>query len=120
MVKKFSSRSKACLPILQEICWLAAAFDVVLDVRWINSAANAFPDFLSRRFDSDLSEEEWKSGLAQFAATDAEITYWTESWPPRPPARPDLRRHVPVADPRQYSEAWAALSAEDLEAILPA
>ena len=119
MVKKFSTRSKACLPVLQEICWLAATYDVVLDVEWINSSANAFPDLLSRKFDPDLTKDDWQRGLAQYAPTDAEVRYWTEAWPPRSPARPELRPHVPVADPRLYSDAWAALSAADLAAILP-
>jgi hypothetical protein len=121
MVNKFSTRSSACLPILQEICWLAALFDVELEVVWIDTKSNVFPDLLSRFHDPETDREEWEHALALYAPSPGEVEFWTSQWPPASvPPRPELRPHVPVADVRKYSEAWAALSGEELAAILPA
>ena len=120
MCNKFSTRSKACLPVLQEVCWLAAMYDVELEIQWIDTASNCFPDLLSRRFDPDFDQEEWDRLMAKFAPSVAEIAYWKQHWPDLSPARPELRPHLPVADVRKFSSAWAALSPEELERILPA
>jgi hypothetical protein len=120
MTRKFSTRSRACLPILQEICWLAATFDVELNVEWIDTKSNTFPDLLSRRYGDGFDEEEWQRLLALHAPSTADVAYWSESWPHQGPARPELRPHVPVADVREYSTVWASLSEEELAQILPA
>jgi hypothetical protein len=119
MVNNFSTRSSACLPIIQEICWLAAVFDVELVVEWIDTHSNVFPDLLSRRYDESFDQEEWSRLFALHAPSPEEVEYWTEQWPPQNPARPELRPHVPVADVRQYSTVWASLTAAELGAILP-
>ena len=120
VINNFSTRSSACLPIIQEICWLAAVFDVELVIEWIDTHSNVFPDLLSRRYDDSFDQEEWDRLFALHAPSPEEVKYWTEQWPPQNPARPELRPHVPVADVRQYSTVWASLSAAELGAILPA
>ena len=59
MINKFSTRSAACLPILQELCWLCAIYAVELEVDWIDTKSNVFPDLLSRRFSPGFDQAEW-------------------------------------------------------------
>lgn len=119
MINRFSTRSKACLPILQEICWWCAVYAVELDCTWIDTKSNVFPDLLSRRYSPDFDQEEWDRIFQAHAPSDAVRQRWDRDWPVQPPVRPELVPHVPTARLEDFSSAWAQMSAEDLADILP-
>ena len=46
MIQKLSCRSQACLPLLREIAWLCACWDVVIECVHIGTKVNKFADCL--------------------------------------------------------------------------
>ena len=118
MFDKLSTRSAACLPLLTEICWLLASWDVVLDVRWIDTKSNLVPDTLSRLFSPDHDQALYASVVRDFMASEADNPEWAH-WAPQPPIRPELFDSVPVASPEQFSSAWAKLDPAETARLLP-
>eukprot|EP01045_Picozoa_sp_COSAG04_P018831 COSAG04_NODE_1773_length_5613_cov_2.489119_2_plen_148_part_00 len=59
MLESLSTRSSACLPILTEMAWLLATYDVALNTTWIDTKSNVVPDVLSRRFSPDHDAAEF-------------------------------------------------------------
>ena len=119
MINKFSTRSAACLPILQELCWLCAIYAVELEVVWIDTKSNVFPDLLSRRFSPGFDQAEWDELMAKHAPSDLEKKEWRTEWPVTAPVRPELVNLMPVARLEDFSTAWASMSPEDLADIMP-
>jgi len=118
MIHSLSTRSKACLPILTEIAWILASWDVELEVEWIDTKSNLVADVLSRRFAHDHDPAEFATVVRHFTATEAANEEW-QHWPAQPPARPELFAHCPVAHPADFSDAWADLDEEEMATILP-
>ena len=118
MFDKLSTRSAACLPLLTEICWLLASWNVVLDVRWIDTKSNLVPDTLSRRFSPDHDPALYAKVIRDFMATEASDPVWRH-WRPQQPVRPELFDHIPVATPERFSTAWAELDPEETAQLLP-
>lgn len=117
MLDKLSTRSAACLPLLRELAWLLATFDVELDVRWIDTVSNELSDVLSRRFSSDHEPIEFTNVVSRLSDRGADPEWLL--WPAAPPARPELLAHIPVAHPADFSTAWASLDLEELARLLP-
>ena len=118
MLTNISTRSAACLPILTEIAWVLAAFDVELDCRWIDTKSNVVADVLSRRFAPDHDPAEFAAVVRRFMAGDAADPEWRH-WPPHPPPRPELFEHIPAASPEAFSDAWARMDEGEIARLLP-
>ena len=117
MLNKLSTRSAACLPILREICWICATFDVELDVTWIDTKSNIVADLLSRKFSPDHDQAAYDAVLATLAVYAADPEW--RRWKRQRAARPELQAHIPVADPADFSTEWGALDAVEMRRILP-
>lgn len=88
MLRKYSTRSAACLPILKEIFWLCAAYGFTIHPVHIRSEDNEAADALTRSHQMQL--EELHGILRRWAASHPDATAWF----PQPPARPDLFEHI--------------------------
>ena len=117
MITKLSTRSSACLPILRELAWLLATFDVEMDVVWIDTKANEITDVLSRRYAPDHDAAQF-AHVEEYLLAQSRDPEWA-LWPDQPPPRPELQPHIPVALPADYSTAWAAMSDTELRRLLP-
>lgn len=118
MVQRLACRSKACRPILAEIAWLAATWDVAIDCVWIDTLSNALADALSRKHTAKHDAAELQHLMREFKAESAPHNF-DVSWPPARPVRPELLKLIPVAKPEDFSACWAALPADDLRVIFP-
>lgn len=118
MLTKLSTRSAACLPLLREVAWVCACYDLELDVRWIDTKANIIADTLSRRFSPDHDPVLYARIVTDFMAGTGSDPVWA-AWPPQRPARPELLPHIPVAAPADFSSAWATLDAAEMSRIIP-
>jgi hypothetical protein len=118
MLNRMSTRSAACLPLLKEVCWVCACYDVELDVRWIDTKSNLIADTLSRKFSPDHDEALYNRVVRQYLRGPASDPEW-RSWPPQRAARPELEPHIPVAAPADFSSAWANLDAKEMTRIIP-
>lgn len=116
MLQKLSCRSRACLPIIREIAWLCATWDVELECVWIATADNKLSDALSRRYTPQYDAKELLGLLREFKRDPVQ---WDVSWPPQRAARPELLKHIQVAQPSDFSSAWASLHPDDLRYIFP-
>ena len=116
MLQKLSCRSRACLPIIREISWRCATWDVEIECVWIATADNKLSDALSRRYTSKFDAAELRGLLHEFRKDPVQ---WDVSWPPQSPARRELFPHIQVAHPADFSSAWGALPSDDLRYIFP-
>ena len=117
MLNRMSTRSTACLPLLKEIAWVCATFDLELDVRWIDTKSNLISDTLSRKFEADHDPALYASVVRDYLSGPAADPCWL-SWPTQRPARPELLPHVPVASPVDFSTAWGSLDQAQMTRII--
>ena len=118
MLQRLSCRSQACLPILREIAWLCACWDVVLDCAHIGTKVNTFADCLSRIGTTEHDPRELLALIREFKLASSTVD-WQLSWPPCRPVRPDLAALLPTCNMADLSAAWAALPEDDLAYIFP-
>ena len=118
MLNRMSTRSAACLPLLKEIAWICATFDLELDVRWIDTKPNLIADTLSRKFDRDHNPALYVKVVHDYLSGPASDPRWL-SWPVQRPARPELLAHIPVASPADFSSSWGSLDRSQMTRIIP-
>ena len=118
MLQRLSCRSRACLPILREIAWLCACWDVVVECVHIGTKVNTFADCLSRIGTTEHDPRELLALIRGFKLESSAVD-WQLSWPPGRAVRPDLAALLPVCDMADLSAAWAALPEDDLAYIFP-
>ena len=91
MLKKHSSRSSVCTPILRELTGLLLAYGLELSPTWIASADNEIADQLSRT--DELSPEELLETLRRWTSAHPDITAWSPGAPVRPELLECFERH---------------------------
>ena len=117
MIRRLATASARCVPVLREIAWLLAAFDLELIATYITSKENLVSDVLSRAFSGDLPDgalgtvERWLQARATHGP-------W-EQWPAETSPRPELLAAVPVARPDTYAGGLLDLSETEIDEILP-
>ena len=88
MLRRFSTRSAACLAVLKEVFWICAAHGFSIRPVHIRSEDNEAADALTRSH--QMPPEELHGILRRWAASHPDATAWF----PQPPARPDLFAHI--------------------------
>ena len=88
MLRKFSTRSAACLAVLKEVFWICAAHGFSIRPVHIRSEDNEAADALTRSH--QMQPEELHGILRHWVASHPDATAWF----PQPPARPDLFAHI--------------------------
>ena len=89
MLAKLQTSSVACRPVVTEIAWLLAAFDVELDVRYIRSEDNCLSDAANRLPNGDITTADYvaayKAHLERYRIpTTTEAAGVHRGPPPRP------------------------------------
>jgi len=84
MLRKHSTRSDACTPILRELTGILLSYSLELVPVWIASAANEVADKLTRT--DEISPDDLLETIRRWSATHPDVT----SWSARPASRPDL------------------------------
>lgn len=95
MMNKLSSRSRLCRKLVEEILWLAVAYDIEIAFRHVPTEQNCLTDSGTRQADSDFAghEEAFRKVHTQQWCDDAE-----ERFPAREPARPEVLQAVPTVN----------------------
>eukprot|EP01052_Picozoa_sp_SAG31_P023300 SAG31_NODE_1913_length_6933_cov_9.849722_3_plen_322_part_00 len=87
MLHKMQTSSAECVPIISEIAWILGAYQLELDVHWIDTKSNITADAASRWYAGKITSEEYLRIVAQFRQNkprglyEAGLKY---SAPPRP------------------------------------
>ena len=61
MLSKLQTKSEDCKPVISEIAWLLAIYDVDLEVRYIKSELNVVADMGSRWRSHSISQADYKN-----------------------------------------------------------
>ena len=89
MLARLQTSSVACRPVVTDIAWLLAAFDVELDVRYIRSEDTCLSDAASRLPNGDITTADYvatyKAHLERYRTpTTTEAAGVHRGPPPRP------------------------------------
>jgi hypothetical protein len=96
MLTKLQTSSVPCQPIITEIAWLLAVYNVELDVRYIKSADNVVADCASRVRSGDITSAQYKAAIqAHFTAHSIPQTLTDAGVQKSVPVRTEL---VPAVD----------------------
>jgi hypothetical protein len=88
MMRKMSTRSPACLPLIKEAVWLLSLYGISAVPTWIASGDNEVADILTRT--DEVTAGEVLEVLRRWTNTHPDATCWV----PHAPFRPELSRHL--------------------------
>ena len=93
MVNKLSTRSKRTRPMIHEILWRAAAYDVEIHYDHVPTERNSLTDAGTR-----IKDKDFASHVKAFEAvhTKSWCKAANEQFPPQPAARPELVDKIPI------------------------
>ena len=102
MINKLLAKTKRCRAIMDEIVWLAVAFDVEVRFEHIESERNVLTDAGTRRQDGafELQLAEYRKMFPAHVVRDHLSRY-----PTLPPARPEILAAMPTVHAEIFEQA---------------
>ena len=113
MLNKLTARSQRIAPVITEILWLAAAYDVEIHYAHVPSQRNVLTDSGTRQESMDF-----ETHLTEYrkAYPPEWVQQQNSKYPLREPARPDLFAAIPVAHRDIFAQD---INTDEMEAVLP-
>ena len=114
MFNKLTARSERIAPVITEVLWLAAAYDVEIHYAHVPTHRNVLTDAATRQESKDFDKylAEYRKAYPPEWVKRQEMRY-----PIREPARPELLAATPIAHRDTFSEA--SMDVDELAAVLP-